>query len=134
MDKKIKVLMVVLFSILLVSANFSLFSAEKDCTKCDGCGDKVAKVKDTAVECTCETVYKCPMEACDFTSEKDGKCLKCGMALKKVEAKPVYKCTTDGCKFTSHKEGSCPQCKTELKKIECLKHKAHGDKGKAKKI
>jgi YHS domain-containing protein len=155
MDKKFKILMVVLFSVLLISANYSLFSGEKAMVECAGCGHKMEagkgvtadhhgktlhfcgeKCKDAfekkAADCTCHVKYKCPMKVCNYTSDKDGKCPKCGMALKKVEAKPVYKCTTEGCKFTSDKEGKCPHCKTDLKKAECPKcgdhskvHKAH---------
>ena len=148
MDKKMKVLMVVIFSVLLISANYSLFSGEKEKVKCDGCGHEMEmgkgvkadhhgksltfcseKCKEAfnkkAVECTCGVTYKCPMKACNYSTDKDGKCPKCGMALKKAEAKPVYKCTTDGCKFTSDKEGKCPHCKTDLKKAECKKCKDH---------
>ena len=148
MDKKVKILMVVIFSLLLVSANYSLFSGEKDLSKCPACGHKMEKGKGftfdhhgktvhvcgekckeafekKAADCTHSTTYKCPMEACNYASDKDGKCPKCGMALKKVEAKPVYKCTTEGCKFTSDKEGKCPSCKTDLKKECCSTHTAH---------
>ncbi|MCK4888424.1 MAG: hypothetical protein KAS21_05925 [Candidatus Aminicenantes bacterium] len=154
MDKKIKILMVVLFSLLLISANFSLFSGEKDVSKCPACGHKMEKGKGLAfdhhgktvhvcgekckeafekkaADCTHSTTYKCPMKACNYTTDKDGKCPHCGMALKKVEAKPVYKCTTEGCKFTSDKEGSCPHCKTDLKKVECSHHKADSKLHKA---
>ncbi|MEN8221802.1 MAG: heavy metal-binding domain-containing protein [Acidobacteriota bacterium] len=148
MDKRIKILMVVLFSILLISANFSLFSGEKEFSKCPACGHKMEKGKGLAIDhhgktihvcgekckeafekkaadCTCGVTYKCPMNSCNYTSDKDGKCPKCGMALKKAEAKPVYKCTSEGCKFTSDKEGKCPACKTELKKVECEKCSGH---------
>ena len=75
--------------------------------KCKGSAGKRRPI------CTCGVTYECPMKACEYKSEKDGKCPKCGMALKKVEAKPVYKCTSEGCKFTSDKEGKCPHCKTD---------------------
>lgn len=148
MNKRVKILMVVIFSVLLISANFNLFSGEKEFTKCPGCGHNVEKgkgvtadhhggkltfchekckdafVKKTA-ECNHKATYKCPMEKCNFSSDKDGKCPKCGMALEKVEKKAVYKCTTEGCKFTSDKEGKCPSCKTDLKKECCSTHTAH---------
>jgi len=151
MDKKIRILMVVVFSILLISANHALFSGEKTMVKCDGCGHEMEmgkgvkadhhgktltfcseKCKEAfekkAADCTCGVTYKCPMKACEYKSDKDGKCPKCGMALKKVEAKPVYKCTSDGCKFTSDKEGKCPHCKTDLKKAGCCAHKCESKK------
>ncbi len=31
--------------------------------------------------------YACPMKVCDYKTDKPGKCPKCGMDLKKVEAK-----------------------------------------------
>ena len=163
MNKRVKILMVVIFSILLISANFSLFSGEKEMSKCPACGHKMEAGKGIAVDhhgknvhvcgekckaafekmaakCTCGVTYKCPMKACNYTSDKEGKCEKCGMVLKKVEAKPVYKCTSEGCKFTSDKEGKCPHCKTDLKKVKCEKcadhskvHKAHTKKDCTKK-
>ena len=50
MDKRIKIMMVVIFSILLVSANFSLFSGEKEMSKCPACGHKMEAGKGVSVD------------------------------------------------------------------------------------
>ncbi len=156
MNKKIKLLMVVVFSVLLVSGSFSLYSGEKDIIKCSGCGQKIENGKGVKVDhhgktlhfcnekckenakkkskkCNCGTTYVCPMKSCNYSSDKDGKCPKCGMALKKVEKKSEYKCTTKGCTYKSDKSGKCPKCKTELKKSGCSHHKDHNKKESEKK-
>lgn len=165
MNKNFKIISVIIFLSLIFAANTSLFSGEKEFVKCPTCGHKMEKGKALEVkhgdktfyvcgekckaafekkegECTHKAVYKCPMKACNYASEKDGKCPKCGMALKKVEAKTVYHCTTEGCKYTSDKAGKCPACKTDLKKKklayskECCsgKETKHTHKSHSKKI
>ncbi|MEO5891022.1 MAG: heavy metal-binding domain-containing protein [Ferruginibacter sp.] len=61
------------------------------------------------------TKYVCPMHA-DITSNKPGKCSKCGMALVKVKnpAKKTYSCPMHP-EVTSDKPGKCPKCKMDLK-------------------
>ena len=148
MNNRSKILMVFVFSVLLISANFSLYSGEKEMEKCPSCGQKMEQGKGVSFDhhgktvhvCSeqCKTAfekkvkdsaslvtYKCPMDSCNYTSDEDGKCPKCGMALEKVVKKSVYKCTTKGCSYTSDKEGKCPMCKTDLKKVESSYHKDH---------
>ena len=129
MNKKFMILTAVFFALVLVTGGYDLYPGSKDCTKCPGCGPKAEKAK----ECTHETVYKCPMKECNYTSDKDGKCPNCGMALEKTDTGYVYKCTSEGCTFTSDKEGKCPMCKTDLKKVKCDAHKEHVKKEKVKK-
>jgi hypothetical protein len=148
MNKHVKILMVIFFSVMLVSSGYSLFGGENNDVMCAGCGHKIeagkgveldhhgtmlhfctegckdAFVKKTG-ECTHTAAYKCPMKACAYTSDKEGKCPNCGMALVKVEKAAVFKCTTEGCSYTSDKAGKCPHCKTELKKTVCSGHKGH---------
>ncbi len=68
-----------------------------------------------------KVAYQCPMKCeGDKTYDKPGKCPKCGMELKKVEAvKTAYQCPMkcEGDK-TYDKPGKCPKCGMELKKVE----------------
>lgn len=60
--------------------------------------------------------YTCPMHP-DVTSDKPGKCSKCGMALKEKEPAVVaYSCPMkcEGDK-TYDKPGNCPKCGMALK-------------------
>ena len=64
---------------------------------CEDCKAKFDKDPEKYVKAhKCKTVYTCPMEKCDYKSDKPGKCPKCGMELKKKA------CT---CKVHKH-EGS----------------------------
>ena len=61
-----------------------------------------------------QTNYSCPMHP-EVTSNKPGKCSKCGMDLKKVQA-VAYACPMkcEGDK-TYDKPGKCPKCGMNLK-------------------
>jgi hypothetical protein len=70
-----------------------------------------------------KTVYTCPMHP-DVTSDKPGKCPKCGMTLvvKKVKAdKAVYTCPMHP-DVVSDKPGKCPKCGMDLVKKESMTH------------
>jgi len=72
---------------------------------------------------TMKTVYTCPMHP-DVTSDKPGKCPKCGMTLvaKKVKAdKAVYTCPMHP-DVVSDKPGKCPKCGMDLVKKEPMNH------------
>ena len=73
------------------------------------------KMNDTK-QATEKTVYTCPMHS-DVTSDKPGKCPKCGMALK-----PVVKTTASfACpmhpEVTGDKPGTCSKCGMALKPV-----------------
>ncbi|MEN8153387.1 MAG: heavy metal-binding domain-containing protein [Acidobacteriota bacterium] len=152
MNKNFKIISIIIFLALIFAANTFLISGEKEFVECSECGHKMEKGKTLEVkhcgktlhvcgekckaalekkegECIHKAMYKCPMKECNYTSEKDGKCPKCGMDLEKVEKKAVYQCTTKGCKYTSDKAGKCPMCKTDLKK-KTYDHKKKGCSGK----
>jgi len=63
--------------------------------------------------------YSCPMHA-DITSDKAGKCSKCGMDLKASTAKAdhssmkMYSCPMHA-DITSDKPGKCSKCGMDLK-------------------
>jgi YHS domain-containing protein len=62
---------------------------------CEGCKAKFEKNPEKyAKSCSHKDVYHCTKEGCKYTSDKPGKCPKCGVELKKA------KCT---CKDTKHK-------------------------------
>jgi hypothetical protein len=66
---------------------------------------------------TFKTVYTCPMHP-DITSDKPGKCPKCGMNLvaKKVKADTtIYTCPMHP-DVVSDKPGKCPKCGMDLVK------------------
>ena len=72
---------------------------------------------------TTKTMYTCPMHP-DVTSDKPGKCPKCGMALvaKKAHSnKPYYTCSMHP-EVISDKPGKCPKCGMDLVKKEPMKH------------
>jgi hypothetical protein len=56
--------------------------------------------------------YSCPMHA-DITSDKAGKCSKCGMDLK-ASAVKTYSCPMHA-DITSDKPGKCSKCGMDLK-------------------
>lgn len=61
--------------------------------------------------------YECPMK-CEPASDKQGKCSKCGMDLKKIkaeDAKVWYECPMK-CEPASGKPGKCGKCGMDLKK------------------
>ena len=94
------------------------------------------------------TKYSCPMHS-DVTSDKPGKCPKCGMDMKKMEMATVtrYACPKcdwtippvkgkcpnstetimkDGelkCVYCHDNAGKCTKCGTEMEKIEIKKEK-----------
>ncbi|HWK05109.1 MAG TPA: heavy metal-binding domain-containing protein [Puia sp.] len=64
-----------------------------------------------------KTVYTCGMHP-EITSDKPGRCPKCGMGLvaKKVKADaPIYTCPMHP-EVTSDKPGKCPKCGMDLVK------------------
>jgi YHS domain-containing protein len=63
-----------------------------------------------------EVFYSCPMHP-EEKSMKEGKCSKCGMALKKHEHKSYYVCPMSQCKIRSDEPGKCPKCGMDLKKV-----------------
>lgn len=63
-----------------------------------------------------EVVYSCPMHP-EETSMKEGKCPKCGMALKKHVYQSYYVCPMSQCNVRSDEPGKCPKCGMELKKV-----------------
>ena len=61
-------------------------------------------------------MYVCPMHP-DVTSDKPGKCSKCGMDLKEkktTETSVVYTCPMHP-EVTSDKPGKCSKCGMDLK-------------------
>jgi len=64
-----------------------------------------------------QSKYSCPMHA-DVTSDKPGKCSKCGMDLKKNEKEHMkmkeYSCPMHA-DVTSDKPGKCSKCGMDLK-------------------
>lgn len=67
--------------------------------------------------------YSCPMHP-DVTSDKPGKCSKCGMDLTKtkkeqmkMEVMKMYACPMHA-DVTSNKPGKCPKCGMDLIKNE----------------
>lgn len=96
---------------------------------CEKCKAEFEKNPEKYVKAhTCKTVYTCPMEKCDYKSDKPGKCPKCGVELKKHECKMEYVCPMEKCDFKSEKPGKCPKCGMELKKMACTckEHKHEG--------
>ena len=71
-------------------------------------------------------MYSCPMHS-DISSEKPGKCSKCGMDLKEIPA-VVYACPMkcEGDK-TYEKPGTCPKCGMNLKEkvVKKDEHEGH---------
>ena len=105
---------------------------------CEGCKAKFEKNPEKyAKSCSHKDVYHCPKEGCKYTSDKPGKCPKCGVELKKHECKPSYICPMKKCNYKSDKPGKCPKCGMELKKKECTctdhKHKCDHKKKEQKK-
>lgn len=59
-----------------------------------------------AKNCSYKIDYVCPMKECKVTSDKPGKCPKCGMELKKTEAESCCVKDAKGC-CSAKKEGCC---------------------------
>ncbi len=93
--------------LMAFAASFTLVSAQTN---------KVA-IKDTVAQ---QTKYVCAMHK-DITSNKPGKCSKCGMDLKKVDAAAkAYSCPMHK-DVTSDKPGKCPKCGMDLTKTKAKK-------------
>src|SRR5882724_11836116 len=78
-----------------------------------------------------KTVYTCGMHP-DVTSDKPGRCPKCGMALvaKKVKADaPIYTCSMHP-DVVSDKPGKCPKCGMDLVKKKTNKKGMSNDMDK----
>jgi Heavy metal binding domain len=62
-----------------------------------------------------EMKYSCPMHP-EVTSDKPGKCSKCGMDMKKMEEHKMAKayCCAMHPEVTSDKPGKCSKCGTDL--------------------
>jgi hypothetical protein len=104
----IKMLMAAAISFLALS------SAAQDTARHNG------KMKTHAVV---QTKYACPMHP-EVTSDKPGKCSKCGMSLQKTEKQgeaKLYVCPMHP-EVTSDKPGKCSKCGMNLKETE-----KHGD-------
>src|SRR5213083_138925 len=102
--KTVKMLMMAVLTILSVT----LFAQ-------DTTGLKTKSLKEESEK----IIYSCPMHP-DVTSDKPGKCSKCGMNLKEKEIKAsVYACPMkcEGDK-TYDKAGKCPVCGMNLKEKE----------------
>jgi predicted RNA-binding Zn-ribbon protein involved in translation (DUF1610 family) len=79
--------------------------------------EKSNKSKAPGQETTKTKMYSCPMHP-EVTSDKQGKCSKCGMNLKKIEtASKSYVCPMHP-DVTSDNPGKCSKCGMNLKKIE----------------
>jgi YHS domain-containing protein len=65
------------------------------CEKCKAAFDK--DMEKYAAGCHYKYAYVCPMKECNVTSDKAGKCPKCGMELKKIEAPACCKKDAAGC-------------------------------------
>ena len=65
--------------------------------------------------------YSCPMHP-EVTSDKPGKCSKCGMDLvkSKKETTKIYTCPMHP-EVTSDKPGKCPKCGMDLTKVKTPK-------------
>jgi hypothetical protein len=63
-------------------------------------------------------VYTCPMHP-DETSNKSGKCSKCGMDLEKtkVQVKKMYSCPMHP-EVTADKPGTCSKCGMDLTEVK----------------
>ncbi len=74
----------------------------------------MTEMKKDKMEMSAMKTYACPMHP-DVTSDRPGKCSKCGMDLKEMPA-VVYACPMkcEGDK-TYDKPGTCPKCGMELK-------------------
>ena len=110
---KVLILVVMFFAVMVFTP--SLFSKEK----------VVKKAPCSKVE---KASYTCPMAACKTFSDKEGKCPKCGMELKKIDKKDCAK-KCDAKKV--HKK-----CAKDCKKACCAKKdlkKCHVKKDCAKK-
>ena len=98
--KSIKMLMMAALTILSVSA-----FAQKTT------GKKAAATQSAKV------LYSCPMHP-EVTSDKPGKCSKCGMDLVKQEKKmATYSCPMHA-EVTSDKPGKCSKCGMDLTKTK----------------
>jgi len=87
---------------------------------CEGCKAKFEKNPEKyAKSCSHHDVYHCPEAGCKYTSDKPGKCPKCGVELKKHVSTTSYICPMKKCNYKSDKPGKCPKCGMELKKVEC---------------
>jgi uncharacterized paraquat-inducible protein A len=92
--------------ILLISAltilSFSVFAQ-----------DSVNHKMKTQKTQTKKSIYSCTMHP-EVTSDKPGKCSKCGMDLKeKVKTAKIYSCTMHS-EVTSDKPGKCSKCNMDL--------------------
>ena len=99
--KTVKMLMMAVLTIL----SFTPFAQDTTGLKTNSYKEKTGKV-----------IYSCPMHA-DVTSDKPGKCSKCGINLIEKEIKAsVYACPMkcEGDK-TYDKPGKCPVCGMNLK-------------------
>jgi periplasmic mercuric ion binding protein len=79
-------------------------------------------------EVAAKAVYTCPMHA-DVTSDKEGKCSKCGMSLtlSKKEAmkmQAMYKCPMHA-DVTADKPGKCSKCGMDLQQEKKEDHSGH---------
>jgi len=76
-------------------------------------GEQPSKKEVTKLGAKESTAYRCPMHP-EVTSDKPGKCGKCGMALKSVAPMDLYTCPMHP-EVTSDKPGKCSKCGMALK-------------------
>ncbi len=128
--KSIKLFLMAFITIL----SLSVFAQTKEVTKkaeadkcsCKKCGCAKGKCECTSKSCKCSScskegakIYACPMHH-EITSDKPGKCSKCGMELKeqkektKSDAMKMYSCPMHH-EVTSDKPGKCSKCGMALK-------------------
>ncbi len=90
--------------ILLIAFTASYGAIAQSC-----CGGTSAAKKDTVLAAK----YTCPMHP-EVTSDKPGKCPKCGMDLLKAK---TYSCPMHP-EVTSNKPGKCPKCGMDLTEMK----------------
>ena len=90
--------------VLLIAITLSCAASAQSC-----CSGVPAAKKDTVLSAK----YTCPMHP-EVTSDKPGKCPKCGMDL--VKAK-IYSCPMHP-EIVSNKPGKCPKCGMDLTEVK----------------
>jgi hypothetical protein len=150
-----KKIIVIAMAALLSTASFAQSSkgvkaaTKYCCPKCDECLTSAGNCSHHKTALVEEGKYYCPMHS-DVTSDKPGKCTKCGMAMKKMdmETTTMYCCTQCGmtmspvkgkcphsteaimkdgelkCVVCQQKDGKCPKCGMAMEKVEIKKKKS----------
>lgn len=82
---------------------------------------EVSQEKSSVKESFYQVVYVCSMHP-EVTSDKPGKCPKCGMKLEKKQVLMAYVCPEPQCEYQKASPGECPDDKKELVKVELRTH------------